>query len=136
MSENPIKKRKTDANQENDNNHNQETENKITLQYPITRYYHNVFASVEYDKVPTKKQKIMKFYQRVISEKDRQIIFDAYHDDPGSDLNGDISINIVDENGELSKDPKLKYKHLMGCLIFYEGLNKKSDNVYEVLLGT
>jgi hypothetical protein len=129
MIENSTKKRKTD-------NVNQETQNKIILLYPITRYYQNVFAQVEYDQLPIKKQKIMKFYKRVISEKDRQIIFDAYQNDSSQDLNGDIAINIVDENGELSKDSKLKYKDLMCGLIFYEGLKKKSDNVYEVLLGS
>lgn len=119
---------------------NQELETssiKVTLLYPITRYYSEVFASVEFDELPTKKSEIMKFYKTKISEQDRKIICDAYKNDPRSDLDGSISCNILEyADDEPVLYQNLKYKELMNGLVFYEGLEKVKDNVYEVRLGS
>lgn len=128
---NAKRKRNEEVNQESE-----QPKQKYILLYPITRYYHNVYSSVEFDELPTKKRKIMKFYQKVISEQDRRLIYDAYMNNDGANTDYFASYIFSDEENEPSKDPKLKYKHMMGGLQWYEGLEKISDYVYRVQLGS
>lgn len=102
----------------------------VVLIYPITRY-HNVEVRIAFQEMPNKKD-IMKFYNRLITKEHKQLIIEAYHDDPDRDMNDAIK-DII--SGKIAKP---KYKDLMSSLQFYEGLtkSKNAENEYYVNLGS
>lgn len=111
---------------------NEDLVNRIIV-YPITKYYPDCVAEVNYSDLPqdrkTEKGTIMSFYNRPISKEHKQLILDFYKKQPEFDMNGCIEDFLLSQ----TQTKKPKYKDMFeGSCLSYIGLTYLGDNKFEV----
>lgn len=100
--------------------------------YPITRYS-EVTTVIQKATHSEAEDDVMEFYQRDITDEDRERILSVYHTGGLDDVFEYIKDNLVE------RDPfrhPCKYFELMGDCQFYEGLDTIEENHYRVCLGS